>query len=474
MDGRNKKAILIFGLALLLLLAAVAVIFIVSGMSGSGRKALAPYNVALTFGDDPKTMKNVNWYTEKETSKTVVQYHEAAAGSGTGGSPRFDSSLASEAEGFSERIDTFRPEKGQEHSATAALETVSVYRHGVYLTGLRPGTKYVYRAGDGSNWSAAGSFTTAPDADPAGNNSFSFLIFSDMQGFIYSDYELWGNVFEEGLETCPDPAFMVNMGDFVELENNSAVWNYYFSQAKGMNNLTTVPVTGNKDEKMLQKYFLLGSLEGVNALNGYYSFDYMNVHFTVLNTGDGNKDLSKSQLRWLQKDLESDSARNAAYRIVMIHKAPYSDRNHADDIEIVQIRSQVLPLFEQYNVDVVLEAHDHYYFRSVPVTGGGLAKAECEENIVTRDGKNVTVYSPSAGRETIGGPVYFMHSSSGIKQHNKSFREMPEIIAARSELLTNPTFCVCEVGEDGIFFHTYALDRYRLTVSTVESWGIKK
>ncbi len=475
MDQKNKKHIMILGIvigAMLLILVAVLVAVSVSRNSRNKLDEMDPFDIALTFGDDPKTQKNFSWYTVSGPERSIVEYYPLETGEAA--TDKFDRTRASSAEGFTETIDTYLPKEGDEYSASAVLEPKSFTRHAVFVSGLSAGKKYVYRVGDGTNWSSPGLFTTAPDSTVSKTEGFSFIIVSDVQGFVYSDYELWAKVFRKSSEMCSDPAFMVNLGDFVERQDNALVWKYYFDLPEGLRNVTTVPVIGNKDDKMFMKYFLLGTKDGVNGLNGYYSFDYMNVHFTVLNTGDGSKDLSKAQVKWLKRDLESANAKNAAFRVVLIHKAPYSDRNHADDSEIVEIRAQLLPVFDEYGVDVVLEGHDHYYFRSEPVTDNGTAVAGYTASVVNSRGESVNVFTLTGENGVPGGLFYFMPGASGVKQHNKSFRDMPEILTARSIIVDDPTFCICDVTEDHIYFYTYSVDRYRSVTEVVECWGIGK
>ena len=472
MNRNSKKNTIILGIALGVALLVLAAVFIVFSVMKNGGKSTTngPFNVVVTFGDDPATQKNFSWYTETGSEQSIVQYY-AVDSAAAAAKPDFKN--AQQAEGFVETVDTFVPAAGQENSASASLEAASFVRHGVYIDGLRPGATYVYRVGDGKSWSGSGVFETAPETAVSAETGFKFLIVGDSQGYTQSDFALWAGVYGAAVGNCPDSAFTVHLGDFIENEDNALAWRYCLTLPGELRSATLVPVAGNKEDDTFLKYFLLGTREGVTGLNGYYSFDYMNVHFTVLNTGDGSKDLSKAQIKWLRRDLESEAAKNAAWRVVLIHKAPYSDRNHADDSEIVEIRAQLLPEFETYNVDVVIEAHDHYYFRSEPVKNGGLEIAEYTSETVTSGGEQVTFFRAASGGD-MGGVFYFMPGPSGVRQHSKGFREMPEILAAKSLLLSDPTFCRCEVTAERISFYTFTVDRYNYSVKAVECWGISK
>ena len=468
---QNNKRALLLGLVLVLVLVLLAAVLAVSRCAKDAKPETGeyPFSIAITFGDDPATQKNFSWLTELKNEGSVVEYYID-----DGSTPDFTRKDVQHAEGFSQRFDTFIPKEGSENKAGAALDPVTYMRHGVYISGLEPNTKYVYRVGDGKYFSEAATFITAPQETLSGGNSFSFLIVEDTQGFIQNDFALWGGVFKKALEEYPDVSFMAHIGDFTERQENALSWRQYFGLAPGLGNITTVPVEGNKDDETFLTYFLLGTQGGVTGLNGYYSFDYMGVHFSVVNTRDGDKDLSKAQLKWLRNDLASDNAQSAFYRLVLIHKAPYSDRNHADDSEIVAIRGQLLPVFEEYGVDVVIEGHDHFYFRSEPVYQNGSRAAEYSLKTVTVNDDEVALYCPASGNSSLGGVFYFMPGASGVKQHDGNFREMPEIIAARSELMTSPTFCICSITEERIIFVTKAFNRYSGKLTTVECWGIER
>jgi 3',5'-cyclic AMP phosphodiesterase CpdA len=87
---------------------------------------------------------------------------------------------------------------------------------------------------------------------------------------------------------------------------------------------------------------------------------------------DANVPQDPAQLGWLQQALESSSAK---WKIVVFHHAAYSCSEH-DGTPLVQ--QLWVPLFERFEVDLVLNGHDHVYQRFEPeegptyiVTGGG-------------------------------------------------------------------------------------------------------
>lgn len=77
--------------------------------------------------------------------------------------------------------------------------------------------------------------------------------------------------------------------------------------------------------------------------------------------------LTQEQLSWLRKDL---AANTAPWTIVLQHRdiLLYEFNNRPDSTtHFIDIGHIYMPLFEEYNVDLVLSAHLHTYRRRVPL-----------------------------------------------------------------------------------------------------------
>ena len=99
----------------------------------------------------------------------------------------------------------------------------------------------------------------------------------------------------------------------------------------------------------------------------YYSFDYGNAHFVILNNYFAISSVGSSQYNWLKNDLAASSQ---FWKFVVFHQPAYatdSSQSPRDDTNIVR---NLVPLFEQYNVDIVLSGHFHDYERMYPLQGG--------------------------------------------------------------------------------------------------------
>jgi calcineurin-like phosphoesterase family protein len=110
---------------------------------------------------------------------------------------------------------------------------------------------------------------------------------------------------------------------------------------------------GNHDDpndERLYKPFNMGG-------ERYYAFRKGEVAFFAL---DSNY-MDPAQLKWVDQHLRDS---NGVWKICFFHHPLYNDgRHHASDIDV---RSQLLPLLERYNVNVVFSGHEHVYERMKP------------------------------------------------------------------------------------------------------------
>lgn len=170
------------------------------------------------------------------------------------------------------------------------------------------------------------------------------------------------------------PDFIIQTGDLVRRGNQNDLWKIYDDITGDMRKAIPVyPSRGNHDvggtgyEERVTAPFTSG-----NKL--YYSFNKGNSHFIALAI-DENTDYKPTspQYKWLEKDL-ADAHKKARHIFVFFHVPPYSIGSHGSDLDV---REAMCPLFEKYGVQVVLNGHDHLYYRtrrngiSYIVSGGG-------------------------------------------------------------------------------------------------------
>jgi len=102
------------------------------------------------------------------------------------------------------------------------------------------------------------------------------------------------------------------------------------------------------------------------------------VHFIILDSGEDKEDshqyynglvdfqnYRKEQAAWLERDLESDACRQAAFRIVLSHIPPRGAKGFA----IQEVQQDFEPLLNRAGIDLWLSGHTHRFQRLDPAPG---------------------------------------------------------------------------------------------------------
>jgi hypothetical protein len=158
-----------------------------------------------------------------------------------------------------------------------------------------------------------------------------------------------------------------------------------------------------------------------SGTEAYYSFDYGNIHFVVLDSHESDRSVGGPMYNWCEDDLESTTA---YWIITLWHHPAYSKGSHDSDTEtaLKQMRENFLPLFENNGVDLVLSGHSHSYERTFLVNGHYGISSTFNINAhtvgVTGDGSGQTensgpYYKAPTGPESGTGAVYITTGSSG-------------------------------------------------------------
>lgn len=98
----------------------------------------------------------------------------------------------------------------------------------------------------------------------------------------------------------------------------------------------------------------------------YYSFNNHGIHFVAINTetsfGPGS-----AQYKFVSNDLASASSDNTVkWIVVFFHRPMYTSPSHHAPLTV--LRDAYHPLFDKYGVDLVLQAHNHNYQRTFPIS----------------------------------------------------------------------------------------------------------
>lgn len=107
-----------------------------------------------------------------------------------------------------------------------------------------------------------------------------------------------------------------------------------------------------------------------NMTNPYYSFNYQNVHFLAMATGKAEiipYDNSSKQYQFVKDDLKNaHKNKDIDWIIVYSFRPFYSSNSTHPGLDLLQ--DTYHPLFDKYGVDLVLQAHNHNYQRTYPLS----------------------------------------------------------------------------------------------------------
>jgi predicted phosphodiesterase len=262
----------------------------------------------------------------------------------------------------------FTPHDKQPSIRTGSKRFQGGYAHEAVASNLTPGT-YTYQVGCEAMdvWSEPGTFTV----NPGPGNTFAFAVIADAQSGSQAEFEAAAQVLESAFAKQRNTAFVVNLGDFTNHCNN-AQWDQYFRAFGALHLKTTLaPVAGNHDGNLKWNWFrnMFTLKEPDNPFSNltgvYYSFDYGDAHFAVLNTNDMYP-MSMQQRNWLVNDMRRSAAK---WKLLLLHRGLFTAGRHANEPDILLMRRQLAPLVQSLGIDLVLAGHDHTYYRSEPVNG---------------------------------------------------------------------------------------------------------
>jgi hypothetical protein len=164
----------------------------------------------------------------------------------------------------------------------------------------------------------------------------------------------------------------------------------------------TRPTPGNHDYEMANAagyYAYFGANAGPPG-RGYYSYAAGAWHVVALNS-EIDVRAGSPQEQWLRADL---TANPSACTAVMWHRPRFSSGQNGDSRDLQDIWRTL----EEFNVDVVLNGHDHFYERFAPQDANGKADAErgIRQFIIGTGGRAMTpMRARRANSEVVGGDI---------------------------------------------------------------------
>lgn len=326
--------------------------------------------VSLTPGADD-TQLNFAWYSEKGDSDATPVVHFGTD---------------------KDNLETFEGTAGdvdQSFTGDKAYE----YNH-VTVTGLEPNTTYYYTVEKNGEQTEVSEYKTQ-DTD-----SVKILYVGDPQigaskGQTQNGAELtnesgaankaaendgfsWNRTLNTALEQNPDINFVISAGDQVNKTGEAKEEEYAsYLSADALKGLAVATTIGNHDslnEDYMYHFNNPNNTEnGKTQAGGDYYYSYGEGLFVVLNTNNYN-------VAEHQKTIEEavKAYPDAKWRIVTIHQDIYGSGLDHSDTDGMILRTQLTPVFDANDIDVVLQGHDHTYSRSKMLYGDGQTHGKYE------------------------------------------------------------------------------------------------
>ena len=244
---------------------------------------------------------------------------------------------------------------------TNTLTDAATHTHAFTISGLQPNTEYYYQAsGTGFLSSVEHFFTAKPDSV----KQLSFVVFGDC-GFNNSTQD---NIAAQMAAQPVD--FGLVVGDVDQYSGNDYDNNYFKHYKNTLADKCYFTAIGNHDiltnnTNYTDAFYLPHNNPASSEL--YYSFTWGNAKFIAL---DGNISYTSgsAQYTWLENELKCNTSE---WLVVFFHQPPWTN---AWDISWyipltpfymyvgnTDMRTSIVPLFEQYHVDFVLNGHAHDY-----------------------------------------------------------------------------------------------------------------
>ncbi|WP_430868669.1 fibronectin type III domain-containing protein [Demequina aurantiaca] len=282
----------------------------------------------------------------------------------------------------------------------APLDPAFVH-HSVTVDALEPGTTYEYWVGTDEAASDYYEFTTST----AAGDPFTFIYFGDAQNDLAAQ---WAPVVEQAFDRYPGAVGTVNAGDLINSSNNDSEWDDWFGAMDGYSQTSNV-IAAPGNHEYTGDAFLRNwkanfeyPLNGPQVIGGYgdsageaqrqayeeqmvkaleetaYYTDYQGVRFISINASRSQAvniftpdELPNCvadcpnpielwldmQANWVDQMLADNPHQ---WAVAVFHQPVFSTSEGRNEVDL---RRALLPVFQENNIDLVLQGHDHTYAR---------------------------------------------------------------------------------------------------------------
>lgn len=312
--------------------------------------------VSLTPGKD-ETELNFAWYSEKQDAEATPVVHFGT-----------DKEALEVFEGEAADVD-------QSLTGDKAYE----YNH-VTVTGLEPNTTYYYTVERNGEESEPVEYQTkdidtvkilyvgdpqigASKGQPQDGSELT-ADEGEANTAACNDGFAWNRTLNTALTQTPDLNFVISAGDQVNKTGKPKEEEYAaYLDAEALLSLPVATTIGNHDSLNPDYSYHFNNPNatdnGTTEAGGDYYYSYGDGLFIVLNTNNYNV---AEHAETIKEAIASDP--DAVWRIVTIHQDIYGSGLDHSDTDGMILRTQLTPIFDENDIDVVLQGHDHTYSRS--------------------------------------------------------------------------------------------------------------
>jgi len=312
--------------------------FLVWGQSTSN--AFQPRQVVLTWQGNPSSTMTITWRTDREEGTQILRYAESPDA---------------------------RPRKWKTMVAnTFTFEETSAWLHTVELAGLKPGKDY-YVVIDHPENPDRFYFRTIPDQ--RGERDLVILAGGDSRSRRDVRREM------NALAAKENPDFVIFDGDFISTALSEEQWDEWFDDwheqliTSDGRRIPVVPAIGNHEvhggylQTRDKAPFYFNRFVAPEPRN-YYVLEFGPDMVLVTLDTDHITEVTQ-QTEWLDRTLEA--YKDKRWKLVQYHVAAWPSVRDFEGELPSKIREHWIPVLEKHDVDLVIEAHDHAYKKTVPI-----------------------------------------------------------------------------------------------------------
>lgn len=329
---------------------------------------------AIKATEDDEIYHILTTVTEDPSSSMMVNYHSKQAGSYVLYTKKYDTNFKEAIKVVPEE-EEWSTEGMKNASSTKSNFARKRFVCNALLTGLDARTAYIYKIVSGNFESAVNSFTTS-----GLTNTWNFAAFTDFQ---YRNNTITHKLIKNMKEIGSNPALMLCSGDLTDVADNEFEYTHIFDNEEFSNFVfASSPgdheYWGEEDAGHPQwdfpytfvKLFHFPDNGSETSKGTTYYFIYNNVLFVSLDMNNSDTSTGtriQHQVSWFKSTMNALKDKYQ-YVVVFMHKSIFGSAKEDSSVS-KNLRPLWYPIFQEYNVDLVLSGHDHMYSRTYQLNG---------------------------------------------------------------------------------------------------------